>query len=424
MIESSILTRHFTIMQFITQTYDKLTHTQYANSSTSLSSNRDKQKQQKLLMRPLHWMTNRLSLRVLGPIALLAIFLSGCGAEPAEEPQVPLSMRAPQPTFTPTAAIANAPVDNAVPKEPIVQVADNAITDNATTNSSTANSANSRTATGGAVSPDEAAAVVISSANSSIDRIAVENGGSVIVDIQLLNGRAGPGAEYDLVGIVGKGEFFDIIGRNTAGDWWEVCCYLDTPFWVADEFVNVRGSSTGQAAPVVPTPVPPISVPATAASPTAVPAAVNIANQPASQAAASAVEESAPQAGPKAAESEFDFALKATEQFPETNVVRIFLYAFQNGQALPGFSLKVLKNGAELVVNETSFGPNGGFTWPVESARQRFQNMKVEFPDQSADGTWAIQLVDGSSNPVGPVATFELAADEEEQEMYVRYEQK
>ena len=389
--------RHHNTMQPTTQMHDRSIPIQFVYNRFKTVANR---------------------LAFISIAALLAFTLSGCGPDDTEEPQTPLSMRAPQPTFTPTVVVANAsaPADNAVPKEPIVVQA--------------AEPDNSAGATGGAVSPDEATVDVTdstaaSSASTVAERVEVENGGTAVVNIQLLNGRAGPGAEYDLVGIVGNGEFFDIIGRNDAGDWWEVCCYLDTPFWVADEFVDIQPGSTGQVVSVQPTAVPPTTVPATAAPTALPPTAVPQNTTPPTS--ASAASQPAPAAtAPAATEpdtSEFSFALKSTEQFPETNVVRIFLYVFQNGQALPGFSLKVTKDGADIPVNETSFGPNGGFTWPVESARQRFQNMKVEFPDQSAGGTWIVQLVDGSGAAVGPEATFTLAADDEEQEMYVRYEQ-
>ena len=61
-------------------------------------------------------------------------------------------------------------------------------------------------------------------------------------------------------------------------------------------------------------------------------------------------------------------------------------------------------------------------TWPTASPRQRFQNMKVEFPGVSAAGVWEVQLLDGGKAPAGPVATFTLAATDTDRELYVRYE--
>lgn len=349
------------------------------------------------------------------------LIITACG--PSDEPvePEPLSIRAPRATFTPTPqtgsgeTTSNTASESA--KEPVVQSVDG--TD--LTQNTAAESAATESGTGGSVTEPDAP----QPAAVSPERVAVENGGVAVVGIQLLNGRSGPGAEYDLVGIVGKGEFFDITGRNDAGDWWEVCCYLDIPFWVADEFVNIQGGNTGQVASVPPTatPVPPTAVPPTAIPPTAVPQSAPVATSAGSQPApAPPTATAAPVEEP--ADANFAFTLKATEQFPETNVSRIFLYVFNNDQALAGFSLKVTKDGADIAVNETSFGPTAGFTWSIESARQRFQNLKVEFPDQSPAGTWVVQLVDSDGNPAGPAATFTLEEGDENQEMYVRYEQK
>jgi hypothetical protein len=85
--------------------------------------------------------------------------------------------------------------------------------------------------------------------------------------------------------------------------------------------------------------------------------------------------------------------------------------------------LRVVKDGAELTVGEQSFGPNPGFTWPVANPRQRFQNMKVEFPGVASAGTWEVQLMQNGA-PAGPPASFSLVANDPNQELYVRYEQR
>ena len=105
--------------------------------------------------------------------------------------------------------------------------------------------------------------------------------------------------------------------------------------------------------------------------------------------------------------------------------MRIYAYVYnQDVQALSGYSVTVTKDGVALPVSETSFGPQAGFTWPVAEPRQRFQNLEVEFPDEEPAGTWTVQLIDSSGSPAGPVATFELTANDPQQELYVRYEQR
>jgi hypothetical protein len=118
----------------------------------------------------------------------------------------------------------------------------------------------------------------------------------------------------------------------------------------------------------------------------------------------------------------FPFNLVAQEQFIETNnLVRIFAYVYQGNTALPGYTLRVTKDGAELPVSGSS-SDQAGFTWPVADPRQRFQNFKVEFPNVQSAGAWEVQLVDGSGAPAGPPAVFTLVADDQNRELYVRYE--
>jgi hypothetical protein len=118
------------------------------------------------------------------------------------------------------------------------------------------------------------------------------------------------------------------------------------------------------------------------------------------------------------------FALETQEQFPESALVRIFLYVYSGNAALEGYTLRVTKDGAELPVEGTSFGGQPAFTWPFQDPRQRFQNFKVEFPDTAAQGVWEIQLVNSDGATVGPPATFTLGANDPEQELYVRYAQQ
>jgi hypothetical protein len=231
--------------------------------------------------------------------------------------------------------------------------------------------------------------------------------------------------------LLSKGQQFDIVGKNTGGDWWFVCCWEEKAGWVNGEFTDVAG--------------PVDQVPVVADSVSASPPATERAGQPnaltATQAVAVAPPTSSPPPAPtnppaaptetpvpqggevNAATAAFAFDLVAQEQFPETNVVRVFLYVFDDKNALEGYALRVTKDGAELPVNGASFGPNVAFTWPVAEPRQRAQNFKVEFPKQNPAGLWEVQLtLDGA--PVGPTATFTLIAGDQNRELYVRYKRR
>jgi hypothetical protein len=65
-----------------------------------------------------------------------------------------------------------------------------------------------------------------------------------------------------------------------------------------------------------------------------------------------------------------------------------------------------------------------GITWPIPNERQRYTNLKIEFPNVSPAGLWEIQLLDANGRPVGPVATFRLQPDDPRQELYVKYRKR
>ncbi|MFN8439165.1 MAG: SH3 domain-containing protein [Caldilineaceae bacterium] len=238
---------------------------------------------------------------------------------------------------------------------------------------------------------------------------------SVLINEELVNTRTGPGLNYDLVDMVEKGQTFEITGKTVDGGWWQICCVKSQKVWVVNQFVQTSGDvnsvaviddlpgSGGGGAPVAAaTPVPQ----SVAANPT-----------PAPQPTATA-------APPPPAAPAFGFDLIAQEQFPDTNVVHIFLFVFEGANALPGYSLRVSHNGTELPTDgQTSIGPQAALTWPIPDGRQRLQNLKLEFPGQQPGGTWEAQLM-LNGQAAGPVATFKLGDSEPNRELYVRYQKK
>ncbi|MEZ4708039.1 MAG: hypothetical protein R3A44_12575 [Caldilineaceae bacterium] len=332
-------------------------------------------------------------------LLLTTLLLVACGGAQADASAGPVVIRDVHPTFTPTFP---APGQNAAQSQPVV---------NSPASTPVADVAQPAAAVPLAQSAPAAAAPAGNSVNG-ITR--------VVVNTPLVNGRAGPGVDYPIVEIVERGQEFDVIGASESGEWWNVCCINDKPFWLINEYVDTIGDGT---VAVVPAP----AQAAPTAAPTAVPPTVEptaTVNQPPAvlPTATSAPEVSAPAAP---ATDNFTFDLKLQEQFPENNVVRVFLYVFsKEGQALEGYGLRVAKDGTQLPADGLSFGPQAGFTWPVAEARQRFQNLKVEFPGQSPAGVWEVQLIDSSGTAVGPAATFELNGNEQNRELYVRYEKR
>lgn len=173
--------------------------------------------------------------------------------------------------------------------------------------------------------------------------------------------------------------------------------------------------ATQAPAPAAPTDTP-TAEPSTPAAPT---------DTPLPTATPAPVATDTPSAPTPTPTSEFQFRLEAAEKFPTdsltVNVVRIYLYVYSSAEfGLGGYSLRVLHNGVQLTVEEVS---TAGLPEPTRlepSPYTRFTNLSLIFVEPQA-GRWELQLLDGAGNAVGPVAPFDLTADEVTRELYVRY---
>lgn len=330
--------------------------------------------------------TTSVHMRRWGGSIILLLLLTACSFGPEQAPAAEQyqPIRSPYPTFTPTAVGVGAAETPAA----IAQTQPNAAAATPTAPPPATDTPPAATATFTAtVAPTVAPP-------------------QVVINSPLVNLRTGPGVTYALLGTAERGEEFDIVGKNAAGDWWRVCCVAEQPGWVIDELVETSG-----AVDTVPVSDAIAAAPPTATSAPAAPAAP-------APAATTAPAEPTPTTAPPP--PSFSFTLVGQEQFPEPKLVRVFLYVYENDRALEGYTLRVRKDGAELPVTATS-APGQSLSWPIADARQRFQNMKVEFPGIQPAGNWEVQLLDSSGNAVGPVATFALEGNEPDQELYVRY---
>jgi uncharacterized protein YraI len=223
------------------------------------------------------------------------------------------------------------------------------------------------------------------------------SGAKAVINSPLVNARSGPSTDFEIIGTVERGAEFDIVGVSPDRAWWQICCIEGAQAWVTSEFVDTLGlvdsvPVVGGAAEVQATPTPGAAVDSPTATAVAAPSVV--------------------------------FDLETQEQFPETGVVRIFLYVYAGNSALEGYSLRVTKDGTVLPVEGSSFGGQPAFTWPFQDPRQRFQNFKIEYPDTPPQGSWQVQLIDNTGALVGPPAIFTLSSDDPQQELYVRYAQR
>ena len=173
---------------------------------------------------------------------VLLFALAGCG--PEEPEVVALPTRTPRPTFTPTPLQA-AP-------QPVAA---------AETTTFTPEPAN-------AAPVSEAPATEAPAAEpTATDTPAPQQAKAVITNAQA-NVRTGPGTNYALAGTLERGAEFEIVGKNPAGDWWQLCCLNGQNVWIAGFLVDTSGPVDGVAV-AADIPAPPPTVPP---APTATPA--------------------------------------------------------------------------------------------------------------------------------------------------------
>lgn len=65
----------------------------------------------------------------------------------------------------------------------------------------------------------------------------------VTLEVRAASGnlRSGPGTEFDILATTSKGRRYAVMGRNTEGTWWQVCCVNDRPAWIADSLATISG---------------------------------------------------------------------------------------------------------------------------------------------------------------------------------------
>lgn len=224
-----------------------------------------------------------------------------------------------------------------------------------------------------------------------------------IVMEEMVNLRSAPSLNGAVLGSARRGQEFTIIGRDPTSTWWLVCCDQGQARWIYGGVVQVSGvvasvsivdqpvaaNTQATTAPVglpTPTVAPPL--------PTAVPA------------------------------PQYEFMLAEQAQFEERITPRIHLYVYETQEGLGGYMVSVRKDGQGLPTTAKTAPGMPGITWPIPNERQRYTNLKLEFPNISPAGLWEIQLLDANGRAVGPVATFRLQPNDPRQELYVKYRKR
>jgi uncharacterized protein YgiM (DUF1202 family) len=65
----------------------------------------------------------------------------------------------------------------------------------------------------------------------------------VIVNVDALKVRSGPGQTFTQLATVKRGEVYRILGKNATGDWWQICCVAGgQEGWVRADMVIAEGA--------------------------------------------------------------------------------------------------------------------------------------------------------------------------------------
>lgn len=195
------------------------------------------------------------------------------------------------------------------------------------------------------------------------------------------------------------------------------------PTWTATLAADVQAAA-GASTPVQ---NPPPAQAADTATDTPPPPAAT--DTPASAATDTPTPEPTPTLTPEpTATTAYAFELETAEKFPTDslapNMVRVNLFVYNiDLLGLGGYRLRVTHNNADLVVDAVSADGVPKTTSDKPGPYTRFTNMNAVFVE-SQSGRWEVQLLDPNGAPVGPVADFDLTADENTRELYVRYRLK
>lgn len=223
----------------------------------------------------------------------------------------------------------------------------------------------------------------------------------VVVANPRVNVRSLPGEEAPVLGQVLNGERLSIVGRNQAGDWWQVCCFQGNNVWISAEVVQAVGPLEQVAlSPDLPTatPVPPQATPT-----------------PETAAAATT-----PQPAASAGDTTFS---QTSETFPFNQDYFRVAARIEDaaGAPLAGYYLRVLNEttGQQWVSNPSDdvwqvTAPNAAFA----DYRQANALFDTRGKTPLAANAYAVWLIDGRGRQLSPIVRL-AQTDDEFQWLYV-----
>lgn len=166
-------------------------------------------------------------------LVLIVLLLAACQGTPAPTPVPPTATPVP-PTATPIPPTATAVPPTATPVPPT----DTPVPPTATPVPPT------KTPIPPTATPEPPTATPTPAAPQAVPK-------------QNINLRGGPGTGYAVAGSAKAGQPLEIVGKNQAGTWLQVCCVAEKKVWLSASLATVQGDVAGVPVPAdIPTPPP------------------------------------------------------------------------------------------------------------------------------------------------------------------------
>lgn len=223
---------------------------------------------------------------------------------------------------------------------------------------------------------------------------------------QVVNVRGGPGTEYGLVGAANAGQRFDIVGKNPAGDWWQICCVNGQQGWIYAPLATAQNADSVPLALNIPAP-PPVQLPAPAAPAEPAPAEPAPAESAPAEPAPAEAEPAPPAADPCAniGGDGCKFKVRGGVQTADNGggELRLMLFFIHSGvdggQPQGSYFVGLLKDGQAVPVPdsvrsialEKRDGPLGQFNY-------EYKVPLSALPGNSVAGNYTMWVIDGEGN--------------------------
>ncbi len=347
-------------------------------------------------------------------IALVSLACSAGGILQGGSTAGATPTRTPRPTFTPLpgalmpAATGLPPVRGTLPPGVTVQApagsgsdGESPVTANGTPVSMTGDTSlllfatNTPTVT---PTPTQRPATATPIESAGLDGPAAQATAYVVIKPATLNGRRGPGTNYERIGEADQGQELFVLGRTADAAWLQVCCMANQPVWVAADQVDVRGAIspapvfTPPPTPLPPTPTrpPPPAAPRVGQSPLATPRPAGTPLPP--------------------------FDISRGPEFPikrDNGILTAWIKVHEGTgeyqRPLAGYILKVMRDGVDISDNIQSFDDRPFDITPPNQGAYEY-NLKFE-KYEAGEADWEIYLARPGGIRVSPVTQFTTKGD-------------